>query len=88
VSDCLTPPLRRYGDRVSDDKPEPMYASDMSTEDFIAASRKLARSYARKATEGIKDRKPDLYVHSNAVMANLYYAAALDADHFGNLPEV
>jgi hypothetical protein len=63
-------------------------ASEMDTDDFIAASRKHARRYARRATEGIKDGRPDLYVHGNAVMANLYYAAALDAAHFGNLPEI
>jgi hypothetical protein len=65
-----------------------IFASQMDADDFIAASRKQARSYARRATEGIRDRQPDLYVHGNAVMANLYYAAALDAAHFGNLPEI
>ena len=42
--------------------------------------------------QGIRDYKPDLYVHGNAIMANLYYAAALDArlansfDPLGDIP--
>jgi hypothetical protein len=64
------------------------FGEDMDTDDFIAASRKHARRYAGRATRGIADGKPDMYVHGNAVMANLYFAAALDAAHFGNLPEL
>lgn len=61
--------------------------SDVPLDEYIATARSHARRYATRATQGIADHKPDSYVHAQAVMANLYYAAAMDAAHFGNLPE-
>lgn len=65
-----------------------IYGPDLEHSEFIATTRTHARRYANRATQGIADHKPDSYVHAQAVMANLYYAAALDAAHFGNLPEL
>lgn len=56
-------------------------------EEYIAACRRHARMYARRATEGIRDKKGEPFITANAVIANLYYAAALDAAHFGDIPE-
>jgi hypothetical protein len=39
----------------------------MDTDDFIAASRRHARIYARRATEGIRDGKSERFITANAV---------------------
>jgi hypothetical protein len=41
-------------------------------DEYIAAYRKHARAYVRRATQGIKDNRGERFIPANAVIANLY----------------
>jgi hypothetical protein len=72
------PKMQQYADRGLAEPGDP---------DNINQWRKIARHYARTAQRSAKDDEYELAT-ACASLATMYFALALDAAHFGELPEL